>query len=144
MKTAALLIVLLTNDGHWLSGDEGQISMRWSADAAATPCELAWELTLGETRLADQRVAVDGRGPFVVKITCPDVRVHLTLHWQWRLLRKADGKQIASGSEPIDVFPADLTAGWDNLLRGKSIAVVDRPSGIPALLRRAKVPHERF
>jgi hypothetical protein len=144
MKAAALLIILLSNDGHWLSGTDATATARWTVDAGAVASELAWELKVADVRLGSGRAAVDGHQPAVVKITCPDVRARITLRWEWRLLAKNDGRELERGSENIAAYPANLTRGWAALLKGRRLIIVDRPDGLPALLTAAKVPHERY
>lgn len=144
MKAAALLIILLSNDGRWLSGTEGQMVMSWNTHGASVPCELIWELKLGDTHLGGDRVALGVGALPTVRITCPDVRVRAVLQWNWRLLRKQDGQEIDKGAEKIVAYPADLTAGWVDLLRGKRIVVVDKATGIPAILEHAKIKHLRL
>ena len=140
MKVAALLIVMLSNDGYWISGTDGQLIATWAADAAAVPCDLHWELKLGQTRLGGDKAPIGPGQSATVSITCPDVRTRLTLRWDWRLVRKQDGQQLESGSEKIIAYPANLTRGWQELVRGKRILLLDPISGLPAILKQAKVP----
>ena len=144
MTAITLLVVVLSNEGHWLSGTEGQISVHWAAIAAATPCDLTWELKFGDTQLGSGRLLIAPHESPVIKILCPAVRARLALRWKWRLLRKTDRREIAAGSENIMAYPDNLTSDWPALLKGKTIVVVDRASGIPALLRRATIQHTRL
>jgi hypothetical protein len=144
MKSAALLIILLSNHGYWLSGTEGRVAIQWTAEAAATPCDLFWDLTLGDARLGGGRTPI-GRGESpIVKITCPEARARVELKWSWKLRRKEDGQEIACGSEKLTVYPTNLTAGWATLLKGKRVIVVDRFKEISALLDQAKVTNLRL
>ena len=51
MTSLTLLLAVLSNEGYWVSGKQGQISIHWAAPAAATPCDLTWQLKLGDTLL---------------------------------------------------------------------------------------------
>ena len=144
MKTALLLIMMLSNEGHWLSGAEGRVSVLWTAKSAAVPSELIWELKLGDTRLDGARVAIGPNDSPVVKIICPEVRAKVSLQWNWRLVQKQDGREIEKGSEKITAYPATLTGAWAELLKDKRIIVIDRPAGIPALLQLAKIKFTRL
>jgi len=144
MTSLTLLLAVLSNDGHWLSGEQGQISVHWAAPAAATLCDLTWRLKLGDTLLATDLLLIGRHESPVIKIVCPTVRARLALRWEWRLVRKTDRREIAAGSENLMAYPDNLTSDWPALLNGKTIVVVDRASGIPALLQRAKIKHTRL
>ena len=144
MKAVALVIVLLSNEGHWLSGKEGSIGVDWSAEAIAIPCDLKWELKLGGVKLAGDSIAIGPKQPGAIKIICPEARIRLPLQWEWRLIRKQDAVELAHGSEKIIAYPADLTQGWSELVKGKRIVLIDRASDLSDLLKRAKIAHARF
>ena len=143
MKAIALLIFIFSNDGRWLSGTDGSVTVQWAAPAAAVPCELHWEIKLKDVKLAEGKTAVGVDESPIVKITCPEVRARLTLKWEWKLVRKSDSKQLDGGSQNIIAYPSDITSPWPEMLAKRSIVVIDRHRELPTLLETAKVKFTR-
>src|SRR5687768_7473066 len=144
--------MVASNAGHWLSGSEGTIALTWAVreQVQLPAARLVWELKLDGATLS--RGAIDLEVPGAradglagqVGLRCPQVRVRSTLRWVWRLEGRADAKELDRGEVLIHAYPTDLTAGWQRLLRGHEVVVVDKADGLPALLDAAKVKYTRL
>ncbi|MDB5323580.1 MAG: hypothetical protein JWN40_5211 [Phycisphaerales bacterium] len=141
---AALLIFLFSSGGHWFADREGVVSVRWAANAPMPAADLAWELTLGAVRLAGDRVALQaGDRVTEIRVPCPGIRAHTSLNWTYRVIGRADGKELDSGTLPVYVYPTNLTEHWAERVGRRSVMVCDVGDGLPKLLAAARVPHER-
>jgi hypothetical protein len=144
VKAVTLLIVLLSNQGYWLSNQTRTVSVQWSPKAAMPESDLLWELMVGPVPLASGKAAVPADGSAAqVAIKCPEVRVRTNVRWAYRLQERATGKELERGEKLLQLFPADLTHGWAGVLRDKRLTVCDAPDRLPRLLEAAKVPFHR-
>jgi hypothetical protein len=144
VKAVTLLIVLLSNQGYWLSNQTGTVSVQWSAKAALPEADLLWELMIGPVPLAKGKVAMPADGkPAEVAIKCPEVRVRTNVRWVYRLHERASGKELEHDEMRLQLFPADLTNNWPALLRDKRLVIWDAADGLPQLFESAKVPFRR-
>ena len=144
MKAVTLLIVLLSNQGYWLSNQTGTVSVQWSAKAPLPEADLLWELMIGPVPLAKGKVAMPAGGkPADVAIKCPEVRVRTNVRWVYRLQERASGKDLEHGEARLQLFPSDLTTNWPALLRDKRLVIWDTPDRLPKLFESAKVPFHR-
>ena len=143
MKTAALLVLVLSNAGYWFGGREGTIDVRYATEAALPAADLAWELHLGGARLDAGELALDpGAEPAAVKLTPPRVRVRTTMRWRYRLTDRATGEELEAGDVPLHVFPENLLEGVAGRVKGKRLVVIGGgDAGLSARLRAAEVPH---
>jgi hypothetical protein len=154
MNAASLIIILASNGGHWLSGTDGVLTVTWAAPEGAVAARLVWELRLDGATLAKDSVnleppkrpqgGADAPAAALVRIRCPDVRARTVMIFRWRIERREGGQEVDRGEMPIHAYPADLTNGWNRLLQGRRVAVIDKPDGLPALLDGAKVKYTRF
>lgn len=145
MKLTTLLMILLSNQGHWAAGTDGVVQFQWTADAVAAHAagaELAWELRLASVPVASGRVPVkDGRIADVT-IEAPTVRARSEFTFHYTLRARDGAKPLESGQRTIVVYPADLTAGMAGAVEGKKLAVVGGAGSLGDVLRAAGVPHE--
>ena len=144
MKAATLIILLLSNQGYWLSNQTGTISVQWNATSGVLAADLQWDLMIYEVTLASGKVAMptDDK-PATISIKIPQVRVRTTARFAYRLIRRDNSKQLDKGEVPINLFPPDLTSGWADRLHDKQLVVIDSPDGLPKLLDAAKVQYAR-
>jgi hypothetical protein len=139
MKTT-LLIILLTHHGCWLGDSVGRISVQWAIERKMPPANLQWELMFGPIRLAgDQINMADGTAPAIVSLKIPPVRVRTELQWVYRVTPRDGGQSLASGQELINAFPPVSLEDAKLRLKGNNLFVVDVPSGLPAILKKAKI-----
>lgn len=140
MKLATLLLVLLSNQGYWFGGREGSITFRPAARGGLPKAVISWDLMIDHVRLAGgEEPLPEGDDPGVIRFTPPATRARVTLHWKYRLVAANDRHELEAGDVPINLFPDDLSARLPDILDGKTLAVWDKPQGLPALLDRAKV-----
>jgi hypothetical protein len=141
---ATLLLILLSNGGHWFADRDGVVSLSWAANAPMPAADLAWELTLGEVRLAADRAAVnEGQRATEIRVRCPAVRARTAMKWSYRLIGRKDGKELEAGTLPVYLCPTNLTERWAAHVGKRTLVVCDGPDGLPKLLTAAHVPHER-
>jgi hypothetical protein len=142
---ATVLVIVLSNQGHWFGGRPGSIEVRWAVQGPLPEAVLSWEADFAGSRLADDGVALrTDREPTKIDLTLPEVRVRTTVQWKYQVRRRDDGKLLTEGRETISVYPTQLLAGVAERLKGKTILVCDRPEGLPRLLSEAEIPHQRI
>jgi hypothetical protein len=148
MKLAALLVVVLSNQGYWFGGQSGAITLHPAVRAGLPGAALIWELRWDRVRLDGGKLAVAGDDqPTVVHLTCPTVRVRLTLHWTYRIVQKSDGKELGSGDVPIEIFPDNLLADLSRRVGNRRLVVLDAADatdGLAKTLTAAKVTFTQF
>jgi len=145
MKAGALLVVLLSNQGYWVGGDAGKISVLWATKEKHAESILVWEITHGKARLGNGRVAMPrGEGPASISITLPEVRVRTSVTWRYRLIGRNVEEALATGERTIHLFPKNLLAQLPKVLAGRRMIVWDEEGGIPRVLSQAKVAHSRI
>lgn len=143
---ATLLIVLLSQQGFWISGQEQKISVSWAATDPAPPAaELQWELEQSNLKLNSGIIRLEPGGLRAdISIKSPQVRVRTSLRWTYRLLQQDTKKVLESGERTISVFPADLTSDWGRRLGQKKLVVYDDAAGpLAKSLEAAKVSFTR-
>jgi hypothetical protein len=140
VNAAALIVLLITNQGYWFGGREGVIEVRWAIEERLPDATLMWELSFGATPISNGRVALradqDGSQ---IKLTLPKVRVPTRMSWSYRI-ESADGKKLDEGAAPLHVFPDDLL-GDAKRWQDKAIVVLGGEDGISEVLTAAKVVH---
>ena len=142
MSKAALVLIAALNQGYWFGGEPGQITARWAIEKPVPDAILLWELHVGAARLAQGRVRLDPDGDeSLITITTPAVRARTAAKFSWVLADvDADG-QLDRGSLTVHLFPKDLLAGTGKLLTRHHLTVWDKPAGIPAILKQARLDH---
>lgn len=147
MKTATLLIVVLSNAGYWFGGREATVGVRYTAEDALPAADLTWELHLAGARLSSGKLALEPGDAddeaAAVNLTPPTVRVRSAMRWTYRLTERDTGKTLERGEVTLHVFPDDLLQGVGGRVAGKRLIVVggDDDLGLSELLRAAEVPH---
>jgi hypothetical protein len=140
-----LLIILLTHHGYWLGGHAATVSVQWAIDRQMPASNLQWELMFGKIRLAGGQINMPGgAAPAVVKLNIPPVRVRTQLRWVYRVTAHDGGQELDSGQQVIHAFPP---IPWEDArprLEGKKLFVVDVPTGLPALLKKAQIEATRI
>lgn len=140
MKAAAILIVMLSQQGYWFAGQDGTIVVRWAARGELPGVDLSWELLFDGVRIASGQAPIDGADkPLTVTIKAPDVQRRARLRWTYRLLSREGKKELEKGEAILHVFPDNLSSEWARRLKGKTVVVLDKPEGLPRLLTAAKV-----
>jgi hypothetical protein len=144
MKLATLLIVILSNQGYWIGGQEATVTTREAARGGLPAADLSWELMFANVRLGNGRVAIAAHdGATTVRIAAPQCRVRIALHWNYRLTARGTGQVLEQGDIPIQLFPDDLLGDLAPRLSQKRLVIWDRVQGIPAVLDAAKAPYTR-
>jgi hypothetical protein len=139
VKTAALLIVLLSNNGYWLGGRTAEL--HFEPAALAPGGHVHWALAYGELRIASGSADVAPGRATAVKLSLPSVRVRTPLHLAYRLTDAA-GKEVQAGDGAIHLFPDNLLTGAGELLgRSRVVVWADDADPLTSLLTRNAVPH---
>lgn len=138
LNSATLFMLLVLNQGHWLSGQQATISVMATVDTEQTRSfVLEWELAAGAVKLASGTIG--GRdGKTTVTINVPEVRTQTALVWSYRI-RTADGKVISSESASVIVYPKllidDLSARYEN----RTVNLHDTQAELAGLLNVAHI-----
>ena len=143
MKLATLLVILLSNNGYWFSGQPGSVNLRSAVKGGLPGADISWELRLNkETILGKGKIQFPaGDKEINVKFAVPETRARLELHWTYRITDRASGKELETGDVPINVFADDVLQGLAKRVGDKKLVVWDGPDGLPKLLDAAKVPY---
>lgn len=59
MKAAAILIVMLSQQGYWFAGQDGTIVVRWAARGELPGVDLSWELLFDGVRIASGQAPIN-------------------------------------------------------------------------------------
>jgi hypothetical protein len=144
-ELAAVLMIVLSSQGHWFGGQPGSIEVRWALQGPLPEAVLSWEAEFAGSRLAEDHVLLrTDREPTKIDLTLPQVRARTMVRWKYQVRRRDGDKLLTEGGETISVYPTQLLAGVAERLKGKTILVWDRPEGLPGLLTEAKIAHQRI
>lgn len=146
-----MLILLLSHQGYWLSGQDQTVTVRWVVKERMPAANLVWELGLGAVKLDGGAVAMNADLPATVTIKLRDVRVRTKLRWSYQLVQRDGKKVLESGEMAVFQFPSNLTENWPSRLQkrafegleAKNLVVWDDADGLPKILEKAKVPFTR-
>jgi hypothetical protein len=140
MKPITLLMILLSNQGYWQSGQENTIEMRWVTPAAAPQADLIWELSHGPASLGGGKLALRPAGESThLTITTPEVRTRTSLRWTWRLVERGTGRELESGAGPVHLFPPAALASLPARMGQRSLIVIGAEGDLSRTLQQAKV-----
>ncbi len=145
MIAAKILMLILSNEGHWFGGQAGTISAQWAAQFEQPEAVLKWDLLIGEVRVAGDQLAVQrGSKASVVTVTPPEVRVRTRMRWVYRLYQRGDGKEIDTGETVVQVYPVPKADRLKGRLRDRRIAVWDTAGGLADTLAKAGLEFKRI
>lgn len=143
MKAGAIILILLSHQGHWFGGRPGTISVSWAFQGEHPPSVLVWDMFAGEVRLAGEQVEMSGPGQTTkISITPPKVRVPTTMRWICRVMPREGGDPLVRQEVQIHVYPDSLLSPVGNRLTDKRLIVWDRKGTLSSLLREAHIDHE--
>jgi hypothetical protein len=144
MRLATLLIILMSNQGYWIGGQEGTINIRPAARGGLPAADVSWDLLWEGVKISSGVLAMaQGDQATILRIKPPQCRQRVVLHWMYRLSARVTGQELAHGDLPINVFPDDIVTNLAERVGQRRVFVWDNAGGIPALLDHAKVPYTR-
>ncbi len=146
MNAVALLIILLSHEGYWISGSADEIRFEWAAAAPMPAADLRWELMFGTVKMASGQTPMAPQGgKAVVRITAPrSGACESALRWQYSVRSGADGKELDRGSLPIVIFPQNLMEGLANRIGLSRVAIWDQKGDLVQALSDAKATFYRY
>lgn len=140
-----MLIVTLSNQGHWFGGVEETVTVQWANTVSMPQAVVLWQLSYGEVVFKSGQFELnDQKRSGKLALTLPEVRVPTTMQFSYRLQAVDGRKTLAEGKLPLHVYPTNLLDGVGRRLGKKRLVVWDTPEGIPAALNRFKIPHQRI
>jgi hypothetical protein len=143
--STTLIVIVLSNQGYWFGGEPGRIDVQWAMQTPPTAAVLEWNLLANGVRLAGDRLGMPTNDrPSTIEITSPAVRVRTAFTWQYRLLSRADGRELERGERIIHSYPTNLLDSAGKLIGKQTLLVLDSHGELGALLDGAHVPHHRI
>jgi hypothetical protein len=136
MTAVAVILVVMSSQGHWLGGRDNPVQLRWLLDQPMPAATLRWQLQVGRATLAEGSVTLDAGAldqPATIQVRCPAVRVRTSARWQWSLSRRDDGATIGSGEQPVFLYPDNQLESLARRLGDARIVIVDDAESLPAL-----------
>lgn len=130
MNEAALLLLMLTHQGHWLSGADVEVSVRpvvamaeqeagGSGGSGGSGGVVQWQLALGRVELMKGSV----QSPWTVRLKVPSVRVESTMRWRCRVYDQPGGELLGDAEAQVRVYPNNLLSGLGKRLTKVDVAV---------------------
>jgi len=145
VNPAAVILIAMLNQGYWIGGQPGEISLQWSATADMPAALVQWKLSYGDAQLGTGQVAWKaGAKGATIAITAPAVRALSDVECSFIVKRADTGQTIAQAHTTLHLYPSDLLAKLAERLGDKSLAVWDKADGLPTILKVAKVPFTRL
>lgn len=139
MKAAALLIVLLSNDGYWLGGHSADV--RFEPGALAPAGRVGWVLAYEDVRIASGSVDVAPGRNAIARLALPSVRQRTQLRLAYQMTDAA-GKKTDAGEVAVHLFPNNLLRDAGSTIgRARLLVWGDEADSLPTLLTRAGVSH---
>lgn len=126
MNAAAMVILVLTHGGYFLSATDATISVQWSARVDMPPAVVLWDLKYGPVTAASGRVDLaDKDAVATVKLKVPEVRTVTDLRWTYRIVKREGGDELARGESVVHVYPAHLLEDFSKRYSGRSLVLLD-------------------
>lgn len=145
MNAARILMLILSSEGHWYGGQSSTITVQWVAQFEQPEAVLAWDLLIGDVRVAGDRLAVQrGSKASVLKVTPPEVRARTQMRWVYHLYQRTDSKEIDTGEVVVHVYPLPQPDSLKKRLRGKRIIVWDTMGELGDALTQAGLDFKRI
>jgi hypothetical protein len=142
IAAATLLVIVLSNGGHWFGGTPQTIRIEWNVEKPIANAEFVWSLECEQTALATGRLAMPvDRRPAVLTMAIPKVRVQTPMTLAYHVERKDSPKPLAEGTIAVQLYPEDLLTHTAKRMAGKRLFVWDRSDGLPTLLKRVAIEH---
>ncbi|MGD0770273.1 MAG: hypothetical protein ABSB42_18980 [Tepidisphaeraceae bacterium] len=143
MIVAALLIILLPQQGYWFGGEPQEIAVRWSTQSKMA-VDLSWNLMMGNIRLAGDTLPIKSdQDTTTFKITPPEVRIRTIASFVYRIRQHEGGTDLGGGDLLLQLFPRNTLSALAHRLKGKNLAVWDSYGRLSDLLHGAKVEFTR-
>ncbi|HEX4056415.1 MAG TPA: hypothetical protein VHX86_19310 [Tepidisphaeraceae bacterium] len=140
MILAALLIILLPQQGYWFGGEPQEVTVRWPTQGKMPPVDFSWNLMVGNIRLTGGTLPIRSDADATTfKITPPKVRTRTTASIIYRVRQHEGGKELGGGDLSVQLFPRDMLSGLVRRLNGKRLAVWDSSGLLSHVLKSAKV-----
>ncbi len=144
LKSIAMLIVILSNQGYWIGGRENKIEIQWSVETGAPAAVLEWRLSIDQVPLPGGNGSVtlpEGMKSSTVSLKLPEVRVRTAMRWTYRVV-SPDGKtEYGSGEAMLAVFPNDLLDSLPRMTSTKRVIVWDHQGRLSAVMKQAGAEH---
>ncbi len=141
----AIVLVAALNQGYWIGGQPGEVTLQWAAKSDTPAAEVQWQLQSGDARLGTGQVALpSGAKQAKLTITPPAVRETCDVECLITIEQADNGKTLGQARLTLHIYPVDLLTKVASRLGGKSLAVWDRADGLPSLLKQVKVPFTRI
>ncbi|MAE63687.1 MAG: hypothetical protein CMJ18_05395 [Phycisphaeraceae bacterium] len=135
-----ILLLMLSNQGHWFGGTPGTVTVRYAAASEMPPATLTWVLSIGDAEVSRGRKAMPANGePMRLELTPPRVRVPTEMSWHWRLLRDDTSKQAGAGRAAVIVYPDNLLERAVRRTADRRLFVCDRTGKLTSLLRERRI-----
>ena len=132
MKLAGLLILLLSNQGYWIGGEPGTVTIRAAVQGGQgglPSADLSWVLMLNNVKLGEGKLHLKQDGSdLTITITPPEPRTRVRLRWAYRVTSTTDNKTLESGDVPINLFDRHILDELSGRTRPRQI---DRFVGSP-------------
>ena len=122
MKSAAIMLVFLSHQGHWLTGDQGVVTVQHGQADEQRSMVFIWGIGYDDVHVASGRVRVERGKSGAVHITVPAVRVRTPMQLAYRVQLADSGKFLEKGETAIVVYPDDLLAGLGKRLKNQRLA----------------------
>src|SRR3954467_5031947 len=100
MKVATLIILMLSNQGYWLSNHNAIVGAEWNAKGKMPAADFVWEIYVGPVLLTNGRVAIPGN----VQIKCPEVRARTDARLAYRVVEQGGDKVLEKGEHAVQIF----------------------------------------
>ena len=147
MTLATAMIVLLTNHGYWVAGQEYSVTFAWAVKGGLPAATVDWVLLAGEVPLAHGQLPLptDAADGAILTIRAPDVRVptRLTLRYSVQKAQEKDS-QLHQGSRTVLVFPPRDLKSLAQPLGGIEVAVWDKHGHLSDYMTAQELPLTRL
>jgi hypothetical protein len=140
MGSAALILIVLSNQGYWFGGQTGQVEIQWTIKETLPDAIFCWDLMAGPVRIAGGKLAIrSGDRPSILTIQTPEVRARTPMMLVYRLERQGDEKILATGKLVIHLFPKDIVKDMIGRLKNVKIDLLDKHGKLADYLRKEKI-----
>ena len=119
---AALLILLCSQNGYWIAGQDGRVTVQWIEGTDPVAAVWQWQLQYESVVLLDGKLEVNAEQLSQLKLTVPKVRTRTKMQLHWLLKSTDNDETLERGVIDINVFPNDPLADVAPALSDRRIA----------------------
>jgi len=141
----AIILAVLSTDGHWLSGHAGEVMFARTDQTQSIDAQVHWQLSY-EQKIVDSGT-LDWKGTDrhqTLRLVTPQVRTPLPMLLSWQVLNIASQERIDTGEHLLTIYPDTILKELDESQIGRLLVIGDSAHTPQCMLGDIPIIHEHY